>query len=47
MRLPDVQPQLASAGARFAPNTPAEFGQFAQAETRLWAKVIKDANIRV
>ena len=47
MRLPDVQPQLASAGARFAPNTPAEFGQFAQAEMRLWAKVIKDANIRV
>jgi tripartite-type tricarboxylate transporter receptor subunit TctC len=47
MALPEVQPQLASAGARFAPGTPAEFAQFVQAETRLWAKVIKDANIRI
>lgn len=47
MNLPEVQPQLASAGARFTPNTPAEFAQFVQAETRLWAKVIKDANIRI
>lgn len=47
MRLPEVQPQLAVAGARFLPNTPAEFGQFIQGEMRLWAKVIKEANIRV
>jgi tripartite-type tricarboxylate transporter receptor subunit TctC len=43
----EVQPQLASAGARFSPNTASEFAQFVQAEIRLWAKVIKDANIRI
>lgn len=47
MRLPEVQPQLAAAGARFAPNSPAEFATFIQGEMRLWSKVIKDANIRI
>ena len=47
MRLPEVQPQLATAGARFTPTTPAEFASFVQAEMRLWATVIAGAGIRI
>jgi tripartite-type tricarboxylate transporter receptor subunit TctC len=47
MQLPEVQPQLATAGARFTPNTVAEFAQYQRDDLRLWAKIIKDANIRV
>lgn len=43
----EVAPQLASAGARFSANSPAEFTQYVQSETRLWAGIIKDANIKI
>lgn len=47
MQTPEIQAQLTSAGARFTPNTPAEFAQFVRDEKELWAKVIKSANIRI
>ena len=47
MRLPDVQTRLANEGAKSRPNTPAEFGAFARAETVKWGKVIRDAGVRV
>lgn len=47
MRTPEVQAQLGTAGARFAPTTPAQFAQFVQDEARLWAGVVREANIRI
>lgn len=47
MQLPEVQPQLETAGARFSLNTTAEFAQYQRDDLRLWAKVIKEANIRI
>jgi tripartite-type tricarboxylate transporter receptor subunit TctC len=47
MQMPDVQPQLTTAGARFAPNTPADFAKFIRDEKDLWAGIIKNANIHL
>jgi len=47
MQLRDVKSKLATGGLDAATNTPAEFGRFVRAETDKWARVIKDANIRV
>jgi tripartite-type tricarboxylate transporter receptor subunit TctC len=47
MQRPDVKSKLATGGLDAAANSPSEFGKFVRAETEKWARVIKDANIRV
>ncbi len=47
MRMPDVRSKLETAGLDATTNSPVEFSKFVGAETEKWARVIKDANIRV
>jgi len=47
MQAPDVKSQLAKVGLDAVTNTPAEFGKFVRAEMEKWARVIRDANVRV
>jgi tripartite-type tricarboxylate transporter receptor subunit TctC len=47
MRDPDVKEKLASQGATLAGDTPEHFRGFIEAETRKWAKVIKDSGIQI
>ena len=44
---PDVKDKLAKAGNDVVTSTPDEFGQFLRAEIAKWAKVIKEAKLRV
>ncbi len=46
MRLPETQSRLANEGAKFRPNTPAEFGAFVKTEIAKWGKVIRDSGAR-
>jgi tripartite-type tricarboxylate transporter receptor subunit TctC len=43
----DVREKLVEMGADVVGSTPQEFGAFMNAESAKWAKVIKEANIRV
>jgi len=45
MTLPETQSRLAGEGAKFTPNSPAEFAAFQKREIAKWAKVIKDAGL--
>jgi len=47
MQAPDIQKRLANEGAKFTPWTPDEFTAFVKAEIAKWAKVVKEAGIRV
>jgi len=47
MKLPEVQMRLDNEGAKFTPNTPAEFGAFQKSEIAKWAKVIKESGVHV
>jgi tripartite-type tricarboxylate transporter receptor subunit TctC len=47
MQAPDIQKRLAAEGATFSPWTPEQFGAFVKAEQTKWAKVVKEAGIRV
>jgi len=47
MHSPEMKKQLAIVGLDAATNTPGEFAKFVRAEMEKWARVIKDANIRV
>jgi tripartite-type tricarboxylate transporter receptor subunit TctC len=47
MQAPDIQKRLTAEGAKFSPWTPEQFGVFVKAEQVKWAKVVKDAGIRV
>jgi tripartite-type tricarboxylate transporter receptor subunit TctC len=47
MQAPEIQKRLAAEGAKFSPWTPEQFGAFVKAEQTKWAKVVKDAGIRV
>ena len=47
MQAPDIQKRLASEGAKFSPWTPDQFAAFVKAEMTKWAKVVKEAGIRV
>ena len=47
MRLPEIQARLPNEGARFVPNTPAQFGAFVKAEIAKWAPVVKASGARV
>lgn len=44
---PDVKQKLLDAGLVAGTNTPEQFAAFIQAETQMWAKVIRQANIRI
>src|SRR5882762_4182245 len=46
MGTPEVQQRLLTEGARFTPKTPAQFAEFAAAETLKWGKLIKEVGIR-
>ncbi|HET9405164.1 MAG TPA: tripartite tricarboxylate transporter substrate binding protein [Burkholderiales bacterium] len=47
MQAPDIQKRLANEGAKFTPLTPDEFTAFVKAEIAKWAKVVREAGIRV
>jgi len=47
MQAPDIQKRLANEGAKFTPMTPDEFTGFVKTEIAKWAKVVKEAGIRV
>jgi len=47
MQAPDIQKRLLSEGAKFTPWTPDEYAAFVKSEMTKWAKVVKEAGIRV
>jgi tripartite-type tricarboxylate transporter receptor subunit TctC len=47
MQAPDIQKRLTAEGAKFSPWTPDQFAAFVKAEIAKWAKVVKEAGIRV
>jgi tripartite-type tricarboxylate transporter receptor subunit TctC len=47
MQSPDIQARLPAEGARFAPNTPEQFGSFVKAEIAKWAPVVKASGARI
>ena len=47
VRRPEIKERFAQLGIEPVGNTPAEFTQFLQAEVAKWAKVIKDANVKI
>jgi len=47
MQAPDIQKRLTLEGAKFTPRTPDEFTAFVKSEIAKWAKVVKEAGIRV
>jgi tripartite-type tricarboxylate transporter receptor subunit TctC len=47
LNTPDTRARLAKVELEAAPSTPAELARFAREESERWARVIKDANIRV
>jgi tripartite-type tricarboxylate transporter receptor subunit TctC len=47
LALPEVQQRLATMGADAVGNTPQQFAAFIRAEIPKWARVVKEANIKV
>jgi tripartite-type tricarboxylate transporter receptor subunit TctC len=47
MQAPEIRKRLTNEGAKFTPKTPDEFAAFVKSEVAKWAKVVKDAGIRV
>jgi len=47
MQAPEIQKRLTLEGAKFTPGTPDEFTAFVKSEIAKWAKVVKEAGIRV
>ena len=47
MQAPEIQKRLLAEGAKFTPKTPDEFTAFVKSEIAKWAKVVKEAGIRV
>jgi tripartite-type tricarboxylate transporter receptor subunit TctC len=47
MQSPDLKQRLLAEGARFAPNTPEQFGAFIKDEIAKWAPVVKASGARV
>jgi tripartite-type tricarboxylate transporter receptor subunit TctC len=47
MQAPEIQKRLLNEGAKFTPWTPDEFTAFVKVEIAKWAKVVKEAGIRV
>ena len=47
LKLPDIQERMAALGLDIAGGTPEAFADFVKQDIGRWAKVIKEANIRV
>jgi len=47
MQTPEIRTRLTNEGAKFTPKTPDEFTAFVKSEIAKWAKVVKEAGIRV
>jgi len=47
LAMPEVQERFAQYGAEDGGGTPEKFAAFIQAESRKWAKVVKDANVKM
>jgi tripartite-type tricarboxylate transporter receptor subunit TctC len=47
MQSPEIQARLPGEGAKFAPNTPEQFGAFVKSEIAKWAPVVKASGARV
>ena len=47
LELPDIKSKLESQGADVAGSTPEQFAKQIQAEIVKWAKVVKDANVKI
>jgi tripartite-type tricarboxylate transporter receptor subunit TctC len=47
LHMPDVKQRLLDSGIEAISNTPEQFAAYIQAETKKWAKVVKDANVKV
>ncbi|MEO8442143.1 MAG: tripartite tricarboxylate transporter substrate binding protein [Betaproteobacteria bacterium] len=47
LHMPDVKQKLLDSGIEATSNTPEQFAAYAQAETKKWAKVVKEANVKV
>jgi tripartite-type tricarboxylate transporter receptor subunit TctC len=47
MQSPEVQARLLAEGARYAPNTPEQFGAFVKAEIAKWAPIVRASGARV
>ena len=44
---PKLEPRLSDLGGQPMPMPPAQFGQLVAADTEKWAKVIKDAGVKI
>jgi tripartite-type tricarboxylate transporter receptor subunit TctC len=47
LNTPDMRASLAKQGAEVRTNSPQEFGTFIRTEKAKWAKVVKDANVKI
>ena len=47
LKLPEVRERLGSVGAEPGGNTPDQFGAFIRSETAKYARIVKDANIKI
>jgi len=47
LAMPDVQERLETYGAEDGGGTPEKFAQFIQSEIAKWAKVVKDADVKI
>ena len=47
MAMPDVKERLAGVGAEDGGGTPQQFADFMRAERIKWARVVKEANVKV
>ena len=47
LKVPEVKERLGSVGAEPGGNTPDEFGAFIRSETAKYARIVKDANIKI
>ena len=47
MASPEIQARLPNEGARFSPNTPAQFAEFVKSEIAKWAPVVKASGARI
>ena len=47
LNMPDAKQRLLESGIEATPSTPEQFAAYIQSETKKWAKVVKDANVKV
>ena len=47
LNMPDVKQKLLDSGIEATSDTPEQFAAYIQAETKKWAKVVKEANVKV